>query len=474
MTASVASLGFLPMALATSAGAEVQKPLATVVIGGLITSTILTLIVLPCLYIYFEKLKSTKVKANSVILLLPLTMFTGTLQAQQSQVLTIDDAIQRALSENGRMRSANLETQYQQQLKRSTGYVGKTELNVMAGQYNSYNWGDNNFTVSQTIPNPRNFSTQRALGDALIGSAESRKKITENELTRDVKSVYYTLWYLHNKQLLLQQQDSIYSEFYRAADLRYRTGETKLLEKTTAETQLNEIKNLSRQNIGEIQSQNYALQQLTGSTQPIAIVQDTLQERQLTVTGDTSLSGSPFLEYLRQEITVSQKERDVIAAQRLPDFTLGYFNQSLIGNPLNSDATKFATGSDRFMGFNAGIAISIFNKPLKGKVRAAEVNMQLAENQYSYHESMLRTEWKQALEEYRKFKSSLSYYENSALSNAELMIQQARRGYQEGETGYAEYLFAIRNALQIKENYLQTLNQLNHSVIRLEYLAGNQ
>jgi cobalt-zinc-cadmium resistance protein CzcA len=55
MTAAVASLGFLPMAMATSAGAEVQKPLATVVIGGLITSTILTLLVLPCLYIYSER-----------------------------------------------------------------------------------------------------------------------------------------------------------------------------------------------------------------------------------------------------------------------------------------------------------------------------------------------------------------------------------------------------------------------------------
>jgi cobalt-zinc-cadmium resistance protein CzcA len=50
MTALVASLGFVPMALATRAGAEVQKPLATVVIGGLITSTALTLFVLPAVY----------------------------------------------------------------------------------------------------------------------------------------------------------------------------------------------------------------------------------------------------------------------------------------------------------------------------------------------------------------------------------------------------------------------------------------
>jgi cobalt-zinc-cadmium resistance protein CzcA len=56
MTATVASLGFLPMALSTNAGAEVQRPLATVVIGGLVSSTMLTLVVLPCLYIYFEKI----------------------------------------------------------------------------------------------------------------------------------------------------------------------------------------------------------------------------------------------------------------------------------------------------------------------------------------------------------------------------------------------------------------------------------
>jgi heavy metal efflux system protein len=54
MTALVASLGFLPMALATGTGAEVQKPLATVVIGRLLSSTLLTLFVLPVLYKLFE------------------------------------------------------------------------------------------------------------------------------------------------------------------------------------------------------------------------------------------------------------------------------------------------------------------------------------------------------------------------------------------------------------------------------------
>lgn len=60
LTASAAAMGFLPMAISTSAGAEVQRPLASVVIGGLITSTLLTMIVLPLLYAVFERFNEIK------------------------------------------------------------------------------------------------------------------------------------------------------------------------------------------------------------------------------------------------------------------------------------------------------------------------------------------------------------------------------------------------------------------------------
>ena len=64
MTALVASLGFVPMALATGTGAEVQRPLATVVIGGLISATLLTLVVLPALYARFGKAGPAAVPAQ--------------------------------------------------------------------------------------------------------------------------------------------------------------------------------------------------------------------------------------------------------------------------------------------------------------------------------------------------------------------------------------------------------------------------
>ncbi|WP_185194790.1 efflux RND transporter permease subunit [Chryseobacterium cheonjiense] len=65
MTAFVASLGFLPMAVSNGAGAEVQRPLATVVIGGLMLATFLTLFVLPVLYVLFEKIGKKKKKSSS-------------------------------------------------------------------------------------------------------------------------------------------------------------------------------------------------------------------------------------------------------------------------------------------------------------------------------------------------------------------------------------------------------------------------
>src|SRR6185436_15196564 len=97
MTASVASLGFLPMALSHGAGAEVQRPLATVVIGGLITATFLTLVVLPVLYMWFEKRtpKTGVPKAIGIILLLVLCQPAFT-QTATFRKMALEQMLQQA------------------------------------------------------------------------------------------------------------------------------------------------------------------------------------------------------------------------------------------------------------------------------------------------------------------------------------------------------------------------------------------
>lgn len=470
MTASVASLGFLPMALATSSGAEVQRPLATVVIGGLITSTLLTLIVLPCLFLYFERFRGGKVSAKAVALFLVGTLLSVSSFAQTSKQVSLEEAIQMTLEKNKSIQASAIDVEYFKQIKRTSSDIGKTTAILMKGQYNSYA-SDNNITITQSIPFPSVFTTQRALGSSLVTGGELKKAATENELVFQVKQVYYQLIYLSAREKLLLRQDSIYNSFVKATEVRYRTGESRLLEKTTAETQRNENRNALAVTKADISIYAKYLETLTGSDQPLAIPVIELQGRALNLALDNaSVAQNPQLLYLHQQVTISTNERKVMSARVLPDITLGYFNQTLIGTP-NTLAEK-ANGSVRFDGFMAGLSIPLWFAPQTARVKAARLNEEKSQRLYEYNQSVVQGQWQRAVQEYVKNKSSAEYYETSALQNAELILSQSDKAFREGEIDYTEYWLAVKNAIQIRENYLNGINNLNQAVINLEFLAG--
>lgn len=169
MTALVASLGFLPMALSHGAGAEVQKPLATVVIGGLISATLLTLLVLPVLYLLSESFKLKKTPASiSAVIIAAMLILPGIGHAQTSaQGITLQQAIDEALKNNAGIKAANYEVTYTQALRKTATDIGKTNVSLLYGQYNSIKV-DNNITVSQSIPFPTVFMSQAKLGNEMV------------------------------------------------------------------------------------------------------------------------------------------------------------------------------------------------------------------------------------------------------------------------------------------------------------------
>ncbi|OYY04494.1 MAG: CusA/CzcA family heavy metal efflux RND transporter, partial [Sphingobacteriia bacterium 35-40-5] len=308
MTATVASLGFLPMALSSAAGAEVQKPLATVVIGGLITSTILTLIVLPVLYTYFESFKS-KVKAaiptaTIAIFILGLTLFAPAAKAQlpvTGSPLTLQQAIQTALRNNQAVKSSGLQISQQQALRGSSIDLGKTNFDVQYGQINGIK-KDNNFSASQNIPNPALFKSQQGLYDAQIRGAEIGLAVTQNDLSYQVKSTYTQLAYFTALQQLYLSQDSVYNSFLKAAALRYETGETNLLEKTTAETQYNEVRNQMSKNQSDILAYTSELKRLLNSQAQIEISKEQfVQVNWNNIVQDSLIARNPLLASYRQQ-----------------------------------------------------------------------------------------------------------------------------------------------------------------------------
>ncbi|WP_295125110.1 CusA/CzcA family heavy metal efflux RND transporter [uncultured Chitinophaga sp.] len=470
MTATVASLGFLPMALSTEAGAEVQKPLATVVIGGLITSTILTLIVLPVLYTYFEnwKPKVPKVPATMLLLSAILLLSTGV----KAQRLTMEQAVETAIRNNAGIKSSNLQITREQTLKGTAGDIGKTNIGLQYGQFNSIK-NDNNINISQSIPYPGVFRNRGLLSDARIEGARKNLAVDKNELTYQVRSAYGQLSYFRALQTLYQQQDSIFGSFKKAATLRYETGESNLLESTTAQTQYNEMRNQMEKNEADIRAYTAELQRLLNTSEEVSQpAQNFLPEIYLPDMIDSATQANPLIAQQKQQVEIADRTVRLERSLSAPDFTLGYFNQSLIGTQNVNGTDVYYGGGKRFQGVQAGIAIPLFFKPYSARIKAAAIDKQVAATQLNLSEVNLKGAFSQAYQELLKNARSMSYYEKDALPNAALLLKQAQLAFQNGEIGYVEYLQSLRTSSDLRFGYLQAINEYNQSVYRIKYLAG--
>jgi len=474
MTAAVASLGFLPMALSTSAGAEVQKPLATVVIGGLISSTLLTLIVLPCLYVYAEKMRPFRVTRRSAIIAAIMLLSLASINARAQSPVTLPQAIEGALKNNQVVKAASLVVESQRQLKKTSFDLPKTSVTLLYGQYNSFAGNDNNISISQNIPMTV-FGSERSLNRALTVGTALGKAVSENELVFQVKQVFYHLNFLNDMHDLLLQQDSLYSGFAKAAGLRYKTGETKLLELTTAETQRSEVRNLLIRNESDQLVMRQQLAVLMNQNDLPVIVRLPDQTLVTDIGGDPAvIQSNPSIAFARQQVEIAKDQKKVEAARAAPDLLLGFFDQTLIGVvDTESGSGRIATSSDRFRGFHVGVALPLWFAPHAGRIKAAEYNRQAAEMRYEHFERNLSGQFAQTYQEYAKNRASLKYYQESALPNADLILKQSQAAFREGEISYAEFLLGVQRAVAVKEGYLTTRNDFNQSVIRLEYLSGN-
>ena len=474
MTATVASLGFLPMALSHGAGAEVQKPLATVVIGGLITATFLTLFVLPLLYLIFSGKRKNNVSATTVLVFALLSFNAANAQTPTTKTISVEDAISTALKNNLGIQSQNLNVQSSTTLKKSVFELPKTNVNFQFGQYNSINQ-DKAFQVSQSIPFPTYFTAKSGLYKAELQSSELRQQATASEIKAQVQYWFYQLQYLQTAKKQLQSLDSLYNDFVSAAALRYKTGETNLLEKTTAETKRGQLSLLLKQNETEFSTAYNSLKTLMNTSEDFTItVNQNLQPLVLSSSFDTTLiANNPSLKVLYQQAVIAEKNKKVETASTLPDFNVGYFNQSLIGTQTVNGSDVFFDGSKRFQGFNVGISIPITFFSNASKIKSLDYKQQALQKEADNGKLILQTQLQNAFQQYNQNLSQYNYYKSTALPNAEIIINTAKVGFNSGDIGYIEYLQALQTATDVQLNYLQSINQSNQSIININFLINN-
>jgi cobalt-zinc-cadmium resistance protein CzcA len=467
LTASTDILGFLPMAISTSAGAEVQRPLATVVIGGMLTSTLLTLVVLPILYKMVEsgrtKLKVPKLNTTvlAVLLIIGGLGVSGSLKAQENSV-TLEQAIERAKENYPSLKAASLDVEKQKALKATAYDLGNTS--IYTGKEETGNGAvgiQNQIGITQSEIDLFGIPAKTKLNKSRTGLAVSKLELTENELVRNVSLAWYRSLVAKKQTELYNQLDSIYTNFLKAAELRFKTQQTSKVEYLSASAKYKELmvnmKQAESEYLASLQILNQYLM-YPGGVEITDVGQEWDKTIHAAFSGD-SLNNVPLLNYYRQQLDVSEAEWKAEKANFLPKLDLGYSRQSV-------------DGTSGFYGWEAGVSVPLLFFSQSGKTKAAHINYQITGQEYKQRELELNASYKELLSRYRVMSEVLEYYKSEALPLAAEQIEAANLGYRLGSLSYIEFIQNTESAIKTRQEYLSRLSDFFEIKEQLEYITG--
>jgi cobalt-zinc-cadmium resistance protein CzcA len=470
MTASVASLGFLPMALSTSAGAEVQKPLATVVIGGLLTATLLTLIVLPILYYYLETSFKKSAKINSTVLTV-LLFISVNFAAQSQDVVRLNQqqAIDLGLKNNLQVKTAILQNQKTIALTHSGWELPKTAFEGTFGQLNSTE-NDVSLSVNQRF-NPFEIGARKRVLNVNQSVSEIDLAKAKQNLIFDIRQSWNHLLFYQSQLQLLREQNDILVKFANAATLRYKSGETNALEKNIAVVKQMELEQQIKQNKALIaieKSKLALLLQMEGSfsTEETQLVALTYKSNAEGIVQNLNILGS------ESQINLAEANQKLEKAYLYPEFSVGYFMQSMISLPRFSAMDESFGNHLDFRGFSVGIALPIFAGSSISKIKAAKIQTEVERNNKIFIQNQVAAAFLQEEQQMETAKSLVEYYKGVALPNAKEINSNADLSYKNGAISYVEYVTSIETAFKIYLNANASVYKYNQNVINLHFLIN--
>lgn len=371
-----------------------------------------------------------------------------------AQVLSLSQAIEQAVQQNLILKTTALTQQSQQALVGSAWQLPKLSADLLAGQTQARPF---DYTLS-AIQNFEPLGVYRNRAKVLtqqVNVTQKRQALQRNELISNIKEQYYQLLYLYRLQALLRTQDTLYQKAVEAATIRYKAGESGQLERVAAETTRREIQNRQTVTQREIQAASMGLQALLYSIQPIQI--DTMMNLQRPY--KTMVGVNLYAAVAQEEALLSRTLTDLERAQLKPDWRVGIANQSIEGRA-------------GFTYIAGGLGIALYQKPQKARIEAARLNEQASENQARVVAFQTEVNIKILTETLNKLQNTLQYYEQSALPQAELLLQTAYRQFRLGDIEYIEFFQNTRQAWQIRETYLNEQLRFSQTVIALEQWLG--
>ncbi len=464
LTAAAAAMGFLPMAVSTGAGAEVQRPLATVVIGGLFTSTLLTMIALPLLFEIFYNVIGIKLwplrfirsKAGTATVILLLLTVGG---HSQNENIDLDQAIDIATQNNQKLkayalkikaREANVGTAFN--IDKTTIYHGYDENNIADNGHPLKIWG-----IEQNFSFPTIYWNQRKLNLKDVSIAEKEYEKEKIRLLKEVSQAYYNIQYLLNKQQIYLQMDSLYGDFDKQANTRYKYGDISQLEQLNARAKKQQFRKKLIQIKYDLDNAYQKIKALMQYEADFTIAVENLNLVQLD---DLNISSNTDFQIMKLQAEYQKTAYTLEKHKLLPDISVNYF----VGSNQYANA-------DNYYGFQVGLALPLFFGEQSARIKSNKIAIDVEENLNSYFYSTLKAAYSELKNELQKYRTNIDYFNASGKSLSNEIMRTSQRSYQEGEIDYFQLLLSTENALNIMLDHLDNVWKYNQTALEINYLT---
>lgn len=460
LTGLVASLGFVPMAIATSAGAEVQRPLATVVIGGLIVSTVLTLIIIPVFYRLVNSIsarrlyKNRKRNANARRMATAIVVLAAFLPAARAQqAVSLDQAIETALANHPRLKIATADIEQAKATKGEAWDGGSTSFGYSWGQLNGAYRKDNEFSVEQSIGSLLTPFYKNALANTQVSKGKSYRHIVGKEITAEVKRAWAYYQYAYNLNALYRGQKEMAEQLKQSAEQRYLQGDIDLTERNMINTLAADLYTRWLQATEELSLAERRFTWTCYSSTPLVPADTALTV--MPVPADNRLLSAPHLDYFNAQV---QEKKDLLRIERsrfFPELSVGYVRQKIA--PL--------TGLNSWM-VNVSFPILFF--PQRSRARQARIGLQAARWQALDNQRQLANKVDELQSQLNRQYERLTYYQQAALPEAESLQRSAIKKFKASETNISEFIQSLNSAREIRQGYIETVYAYNTTVLELE------
>ena len=473
LTGLVASLGFVPMAIATSAGAEVQRPLATVVIGGLIVSTILTLVIIPAFYkivntfpVYMRSFKNRRSKtgrtlsialfsALAVSLMLSSPAFSQEVPTQKLNetpvAISLEEAIEKAIEQSPRVKTADSEILRSKARKGEAWDGGNTSIGYAWGQLNGETHNDNEFTVEQSLGSLLTPIYKNALSKTLVSSSIGKKEVVCREVAAEVKRAWEDYLLARSMVRLANEQKRESSQLQEIAEIRFQQGDINMLEYRMIKTEAAKLNTEAQQAEDDLVMAEKRFSWACYSERRV-IPQDTvLTPRPFIATEDI---GEIYNKLLHLQVTEKSDMMKIEKSRYFPELSVGYSIQKIA--PLK--------GLDSW---SIGISFPLLFFPQQSRVKQAKAEMMAAQWEAQDKKIELRNTLEELQARILQKRKQLDYYESAALPEADELQRNALTLYRESETSVSELLQSLSTSRDIRKSYFSALHEYN--VLIVEY-----